>query len=450
MRFVRSVLEGLHGGGQPAAPVDEHRGVALVDRHDGAIAQQAAKVQLFAGLAADGGDHTHRGGLGVDHADGRLVGDQAADDRGGGVPRDDDHVDAHAAHGGHGLQLFDGQAAGLGGVDHAGVLADGDEGPRQAAHMVGCHDAALFDGVVEQGQAGGGAAAAAGLQAHLLQDVGHAVPDGGGGGQRQVHDAKGHAQTAAGLLGHQLAHTGDPEGGLLDGLRHHVKGLALHGLQGVVHHAGAGHAHVDDPLGLAHAVEGAGHEGVILHSVAEHHQLGAAEAALVGGAVRAGLHGLAHELHGVHVDARLGGADVHGGAHQVGDRQGLGNGGDEVAVPPGHALLHQGGEAADEVDAGLLGRPVQSLSKGHIVVGVRSPRHQGDGSHRDALVDNGNAKLRLNVLSGLHQVLGGGGDLVVDLLTGHLGVGVAAVQQRDTHGDGADIQVLLVNHVNGG
>ena len=85
MRFVRSVLEGLHGGGQPAAPVDEHRGVALVHRHDGAIAQQAAKVQLFAGLAADGGDHTHRGGLGVDHADGRLVGDQAADDRGGGV-----------------------------------------------------------------------------------------------------------------------------------------------------------------------------------------------------------------------------------------------------------------------------------------------------------------------------------------------------------------------------
>src|SRR5699024_7211182 len=107
------------GGGQAAAAVDEHRGVALVDGHDGPVAQQAAEVQLFAGLAADGRDHPHRGGLGVDHADGGFVGDQAADDRGGGVAGDDDHVDAHAAHGGHGLQLFNGEAAGLGGVDHA-------------------------------------------------------------------------------------------------------------------------------------------------------------------------------------------------------------------------------------------------------------------------------------------------------------------------------------------
>ena len=56
------------------------------------------------------------------------------------------------------------------------------------------------------------------------------------------------------------------------------KGCALHRLQGVIHHAGAGNAHVDDAFRLAHAVEGAGHEGVVLHGVAEHHQLGAAQA----------------------------------------------------------------------------------------------------------------------------------------------------------------------------
>ena len=89
-----------------------------------------------------------------------------------------------------------------------------------------------------------------------------------------------------GLLRHQLTHAGDLEGGFLDGLRHHVKGLALDGLQGVVHHAGAGDAHVDDALRLAHAVERARHEGVVLHRVAEYHQLGAADAVAVRGQLR--------------------------------------------------------------------------------------------------------------------------------------------------------------------
>ena len=34
------VLQRLHGGGQAAAAVDEHRGVVAVYRHDGTVAQQ--------------------------------------------------------------------------------------------------------------------------------------------------------------------------------------------------------------------------------------------------------------------------------------------------------------------------------------------------------------------------------------------------------------------------
>ena len=103
-------------------------------------------------------------------------------------------------------------------------------------------------------------------------------PMAGGRRQGEIHDAEGRVQPTAGLLGHQLAHAGHPESGLLHGLRHHVKGLALHRFQGSTHHAGAGDAHVDDLLRLSHAVESAGHKGVVLHGIAEHHQLGAAEA----------------------------------------------------------------------------------------------------------------------------------------------------------------------------
>ena len=61
----KSVLQRLHGSRQAAAAVDEHRGVVAVHRHDGTIAQQTAEVQHLAGLAADGGDDAHGGGLAV-------------------------------------------------------------------------------------------------------------------------------------------------------------------------------------------------------------------------------------------------------------------------------------------------------------------------------------------------------------------------------------------------
>ena len=76
-----------------------------------------------------------------------------------------------------------------------------------------------------------------------------------------------------------------------------------------------------------------------------------------------------------------------------------------------------------------------------------SPGNHGDGGDGDALVDNGDAVLPGDVLAGFHQVLGVAADFVVDLLAGLVHIGVDAVQQGDAHGDGADIQVLVVNHV---
>ena len=64
-----------------------------VHGHDGTIAQQTAKVQHLTGLAADGGDDAHGGGLAVHHANGGFVRNQGADDGRGGVAGDDDHVD---------------------------------------------------------------------------------------------------------------------------------------------------------------------------------------------------------------------------------------------------------------------------------------------------------------------------------------------------------------------
>ena len=143
------VLEALHGGRDPPAPLDEGRaGEGMHGDHRGR-AQQAAELHRVAHLLAGGGDQADRRGLGVDHPDGCLVRDDGGERLGGGVAGDGDHIQAHGAHAGHGLQLIQAQGAlGCGG-DHALVLADGDEGTGEAADMVGRHHAALFHRVVE-------------------------------------------------------------------------------------------------------------------------------------------------------------------------------------------------------------------------------------------------------------------------------------------------------------
>ena len=180
----------------------EHGAGVGVHGHDRRIAEQAAEVQLVADLLADCGDDAHGGGLVVDHADGALVGDDAEDGLDRRVAGNGDHVQADAADAGHGLELLQAQRAGLGGADHAGVLGHGDERAGQAADAGAGHDAALLHGVVEHGERGRGARAAALANADGFQDLGHGVALGRGGGQRQVQDALRHAHAAAGLAGH--------------------------------------------------------------------------------------------------------------------------------------------------------------------------------------------------------------------------------------------------------
>ena len=268
--------------------------------------------------------------------------------------------------------------------------------------MVGRHHAALFHRVVQHGKGSRGAVGTADLQPHFLQNPGNAVPHGGGGRKAQVHDSEGYAQTAGRFLAHQLTHTGNLEGGLLDGLGHHVKGLTLHVLQGMVHHAGAGNAHIQHALRLTHTVERAGHEGVVLHGVGEHHHFGAAQAVVIRSQLGGFLDNATHFRHGVHIDARLGGADIHAGAHPLGGRHGLGDGADQLPVPRGAALLHQSGKAADEVDAAGDRRRVQGFGDFHIGIRLTGAGHNGDGRDGNSFVDDGNTKFLLDVLADLH------------------------------------------------
>ena len=447
---MQSVLQCLHRGGDAAAAVDHDGGAVLADGHDGRVAQQAAEVQHVAGLVADGGDDAHGGGLAVHHADGGLVCDQAADDLGARVARDDDHVDADGADRSHGLELFQRQAAAVGGVDHAVILRHGDERAGQAADVVGCHDAALLDRVVQQGQAGRRAAAAAALKAHLLQNVRNAVANRGRRGQRQVNDARGHAEALTGEVRYQLAQAGDLECRALDQLGHLVHRGVLRQLgQRGAHRTGAGDADVDLTVRLARAVERARHERVVLGRVAEHDELCVAHAHVVLRQLGGLAHDLAHQLDGVHVDARFRRADIDAGADNIGLGQCAGDGGDQPLIARGKALVYQRTEAADEVDPHGLGRAVQRFGVLHGVGVGRGTQQHRNGRDADALVDDGDAVFGADAVHDGDQIARQTGDLVVDFLARLVRIRVDAVQQADAHCDGAHVEVLGGQHLNG-
>ena len=113
----------------------------------------------------------------------------------------------------------------------------------------------------------------------------------------------------------------------------------------------------------------------------------------------------------------------------------------------GHALVDQGGKTADKIDAADAGRLIHCLGEGHIAVCTAALCHQGDGRDGDALVDDGDAQLRLDGAAHGHQALGAAADLVIDLLGAAGGVGIGAVPQRHAHGDGSDIELLMVEHI---
>ena len=417
--------------------------------HDGCSTEQATKFDHVAYAQADRRDDADRGGLVVHHADCCFVGNHCGEGGGGGVTGNRDHVQAHRADGGHRLKLVQGDVSGGCGFNHADILRDRDEGPGEATDVRARHEAALLHRIVEQRKCRNGAVGTDGFQTHLFEDVRDRVANLCGGCQGEVNNVEGYAQTLRGEGADQLADAGNLEGCLLDFFGAGVKGFAADLQQGAVYHAGAGDTYGDSGVCLLHAVECARHEGVVADGVREDDELGAAEAVRVRGQVCGGADGFAHEFDGAHVDAGARGSDIYGGADHVGLCERSRDGANQLFVGGGHALVDESAEATDEVHADCLSSCVEGAGELHVVLIVGGACHQCDGGDGDALVDNRDAEFGFDTFANADEVCRAAGDLVVNLAAGYFAVGVGAVEQGDAHGDGANVELLLLDHSDG-
>ena len=310
------------------------------------------------------------------------------------------------------------------------------------------HDAAFLDRVVEQGETGRGAGTAALLETHFLEDVGDGVADGRGRGEGEVDDAEGDVEPAGGLVGDQLADPRDLERGVLDEFCHFGDVGVGDLFERMADDTGAGDADVDDTVGLTGAVEGACHEGVVFDGVAEDDQFGGGDTFAVGRLFRALPDDLPHEGDRVHVDAGLGGADVDARTDMVCDGEGFRDGADERFIAGREAFLDQSGVPAEVVGADFLRGALQGQRVLDRVSAAGGEDH-GDRGDGNAFIDDGDAVLPLDVLTGLYEMFRFADDLLVDAVAGPVDVRVGAVEQGDTHRDGSDVEVFLVDHVYG-
>ena len=120
---------------------------------------------------------------------------------------------------------------------------------------------------------------------------------------------------------------------------------------------------------------------------------------------------------------------------------------DEVVIPGAKTFVNQRAVAADKIDADGAGGTVQRMRKGNGFVAGTGCGNHGDRGDGHPLVNDGNAIFFADILAGFYEVLCVAADLVVHLLAGGADIAVRAVQQRDAHGDGTDIKIFIVDHV---
>ena len=412
------------------------------------MSEQTAKVYLLANALAYHRNYTYCRCLLVNHTDGSLVGNDSANCCGWRVARNGNHVESYRAYARHGLEFLDGERTGLNSINHALVFAHRDERSAESANIRRCHHSALLYLVVEQGEGCRCTRRAGMFKTDGFEDVGNAVAHRRSWRKREIDDSERNTQTARCLLSHELTHACNLEGCLLDSLAKHLEVGILYLLKSVLNHSRTANAHVDNSLSLRHSVECSSHKRIIVGRVAQNNKFGASQRVVLLGALGCSLHNLAHYLYGIHVYACLCRAYVYRAADALGTCHSLGNGAHKQFVALGHSLCHDSRISAKEVNAHVLSHLVERYGNLHIVFGrmACACTYNGNRGDGDSLVYNRNAVLARYSLASCHKVFGKRCYLGSDVTAEFFEVGVAAVKQTDSHGDGSDIEILVLNH----
>lgn len=446
--LFKSVLEGMDGSRNPSLAVDEFLAGIGIDMDDGSFSKKPSEDDHLSLLLSIGWDEPCGRRLVVDHAKSHFIGDDAGDRLFADISWNGNHVKADGADACHGFQLFQRHGMAFDSFNHLMIFADRDEGTGKSAYAGACHDATLLDLVVEKSQGTGGTRSAGHLKTHLFQDFTDGITDGWRGSQGQVDDAKGYAKSLACFVCYQLTGTGDLEGDLLHFFAEGSKVLAMDLPQCLFDDTRSADSDIEHTIALTDAMEGSGHERIVVRGVAEDDKFCTAYGVFFLCQIGQFLDDLSGQPNGIHVDAGFAAGYVDACTDSLGLAQGKGDAFYQQLFFWRHHLVDDGREASDEVDTDVLADLVQGLGKKKVIflrlaAGCTDKGYRSDA---DALVDDWDTKFGRYLFAGLHQVFGLFMNLVIDVLADLVYVAVDAIQKRDAHGDGSHIELLFLDH----
>ena len=150
------------------------------------------------------------------------------------------------------------------------------------------------------------------------------------------------------------------------------------------------------------------HKGIVIRCITEHNQFCTTQGIIFLGILSGFLHHLSHKLDRIHIDACLGGAQVHRAAHTLCGGQRKRNGTDQQLVCRSHSLAYQCRISAKEIHTHFMCYFIQGLCNAcEILDGVAcGAADQRNGRYGNSLIYNRNTKFSGDLLSGLHQILG--------------------------------------------
>ena len=109
--------------------------------------------------------------------------------------------------------------------------------------------------------------------------------------------------------------------------------------------------------------------------------------------------------------------------------------------------MYKSGVTADKVNTYGLCSTIQCLRKVYRTDCGTSACEHSDRCYSDALVNDRNTVFAADILTGFYEILGIAADLIVNLCTCFMDIGIDTVEKRDAHGNGADIQILVIDHI---
>ena len=191
------------------------------------------------------------------------------------------------------------------------------------------------------------------------------------------------------------------------------------------------------------------HERIIIRRVAEYYQLCTAQRIIFLCCLGCLLDNLTHKPYRIHIQSCFCRSYIHRAADTLCLSQRLRNRTNQILLSRCHSLGNQSRIAANKVYAHFLCCPIQGSGQSHKILRrlAGAAAHQSNRSNRNSLVYNRHTEITGNGLSCRHQILCIGGDFSVNFFIERVQIAVAAVQQADTHCNGAHIQLLMLNHI---